>query len=140
MVIFATLFQHCQTLWKSTLKMTTLFRRCLTLFNSTMKYTTLFQCCWTLRISTLRYITLFQPWFEVVWPRDVISTLKQRWTDIEMFAGIYVKNCYSVHSRLFIIARKRNWILWRNSSRRSYCNDCICHRNYSDDTYDCRHY
>ena len=30
MVIFATLFRRCPTLWKSTLKMTTLFRRCLT--------------------------------------------------------------------------------------------------------------
>ena len=41
MVIFATLFQRCRTLWKLTLKMTTLFRRCLTLFNSMLKYTTL---------------------------------------------------------------------------------------------------
>ena len=41
MVVFATLFRRCPTLWKSTLKMTTLFRRCLTLFNSTLKYTTL---------------------------------------------------------------------------------------------------
>ena len=41
MVIFATLFRRCPTLWKSTLKTTTLFRRCLTLFNSTLKYTTL---------------------------------------------------------------------------------------------------
>ena len=38
MVIFATLFRRCPTLWKSTLKMKTLFRRCLTLFNSTLKY------------------------------------------------------------------------------------------------------
>ena len=42
MVIFATLFRHCPTLSKSTLKMTSLFRRCLTLFNSTLKNTTLF--------------------------------------------------------------------------------------------------
>ena len=34
MVIIASLFRRCPTLWKSTLKTTTLFRRCLTLFNS----------------------------------------------------------------------------------------------------------
>ena len=38
MVIFATLFRRCPTLWKSTLKMATFFWRCLTLFNSTLKY------------------------------------------------------------------------------------------------------
>ena len=48
MVIFATLFRRCPTLWKSKLKMTTLFRRCLTLFNPIMKNTTLFQRCSTL--------------------------------------------------------------------------------------------
>ena len=48
MVISATLFWCCPTVWKSTLKMTTLFRRCLTWFNSTLKYTTLFQRCWML--------------------------------------------------------------------------------------------
>ena len=37
MVIFATLFRRCPTLWKSTLKMTTLFRCCPTLFSSTLK-------------------------------------------------------------------------------------------------------
>ena len=42
MVIFATLFRRCPTLWKSTLKMAMLFRRCLTLFNSTLKNTTCF--------------------------------------------------------------------------------------------------
>ena len=74
MVIFATLFRRCPTLWKSTLKMTTLFRRCLMLFNSTLKYTTLFQRCWMLWISTLTYTTLFQHWFDIVGRRDVIST------------------------------------------------------------------
>ena len=54
MVIFATLFRRCPTLWKSTLKMTTLFRRCLTLFNSTLKYTTLFQRCKFQRWRTQR--------------------------------------------------------------------------------------
>ena len=34
MVIFATLFRRCPTLWMTTLKMTTLFWRFLTLFNS----------------------------------------------------------------------------------------------------------
>ena len=43
MVTFAKLFQRCQTLRKSTLKMTTLFRRCLRLFNSRLKHTRLFQ-------------------------------------------------------------------------------------------------
>ena len=41
MVIIASLFRRCPTLWKSTLKTTTLFRHCLTLFNSTLKYITL---------------------------------------------------------------------------------------------------
>ena len=40
-VIFATLFWRCPTLWKSTLKMTKLFRCCLTFVNSTLKYTKL---------------------------------------------------------------------------------------------------
>ena len=48
MVISATLFRRCPTLWKSALKMTTLFRRCLTLFSSTLKNTALFQRCSTL--------------------------------------------------------------------------------------------
>ena len=74
MVIFATLFRRCPTLWKSTLKMTKLFWRCLTLFNSTLKNTTLFQRCSTLYISTLAYTTLFQSWFDVMRRRDVIST------------------------------------------------------------------
>ena len=42
MVIFATLFRRCPTLWKSMLKRTILFRRCTMLFNSTLKNTTLF--------------------------------------------------------------------------------------------------
>ena len=57
MVIFATLFRHCPTLWKSTLKMKTFFRRCPTLFS-----------------STLKNATLFQRWFDDVRRRDVIST------------------------------------------------------------------
>ena len=57
MVIFATLFRHCPTLWKSTLKMKTFFRRCPTLFS-----------------STLKNATLFQRWFDVVRRHDVIST------------------------------------------------------------------
>ena len=48
MVIFATSFRRCPTLWKSTLKMTTLFRRCLTLFSSTFKNKMLFPRCCTL--------------------------------------------------------------------------------------------
>ena len=88
MVLFAKLFRRCPTLWKSTLKMTKLFQRCLTLFNSTLKNTALFQRCSTLQISTLTYTTMFQGWFDVVWPRNVISIQKQRETDVEMFAGI----------------------------------------------------
>ena len=57
MVIFATLFRHCPTLWKSTLKMKTFFRRCPTLFS-----------------STLKNATFFQRWFDVVRRHDVIST------------------------------------------------------------------
>ena len=87
MVISATLFRRCPTLWKSTLKMTKLFQRCLTLFNSTLKNTALFQRCSTLQISMLTYTTLFQHWFDVVRRRNVISTQKQRGTDVEMFAG-----------------------------------------------------
>ena len=48
MVIFATLFRCCPTLWKSTLKMTTLFRHCLTLLNSKLKNSKLFRHCSTL--------------------------------------------------------------------------------------------
>ena len=48
MVIFATLFRRCPTLWKSTLKMTTLFRHCLTLLSSKLKNSKLFRHCSTL--------------------------------------------------------------------------------------------
>ena len=73
MVIFATLFQRCPTLLKSTLKMTTLFWRCLTMFKSTLKWTTLIRVCSTLEISTLTYTTLFQRWFDAGRRHDVIS-------------------------------------------------------------------
>ena len=52
--------------------MTTLFRRYLTLFMSTLKYT-----------------TLFQRWFDIGPRRDVASTKRQRWNNVEMFAGWY---------------------------------------------------
>ena len=51
MVIFATWFRRCPTLWKSTVKMTTLFWRCLMLFSSTLKNTTLFRRCSTLEFQ-----------------------------------------------------------------------------------------
>ena len=91
MLIFATLFRRCPTLWKSTLRMTTLFRRCLTLFSSTLKNTMLSQRYSTLQISTLTYTTMFQRWLDGVWRRDVIPTQKQRWTDVEMSAGYWSK-------------------------------------------------
>ena len=72
MVIFTTLFPHWPTLWNSTLKKTTLFRRCLTLLT-----------------SALNYKMLFQRWFKVVPRRDVISTKRQRWNNVEMFAGFH---------------------------------------------------
>ena len=37
--------------------------------------------------STLRYTTLLPRWFDIMRRRDVISTQKQRWNDVEMFAG-----------------------------------------------------
>ena len=33
----------------------------------------------------------FQHWCDFVWRRDVISTWKQRWTDVQMFAGCLPK-------------------------------------------------
>ena len=67
MVIFATLFRRCSTLWKSTLKMT-LFRRCPTLFRRCLTFNS------TLKNTTLTYKTLLQRWFDVVQRRDVKST------------------------------------------------------------------
>ena len=45
----------------------------------------------TLLISTLTYATLFQRWFDVGQCRDFISTQKQRWTDVEMFAESFLE-------------------------------------------------
>ena len=41
----------------------------------------------TLYISTLKYATLFQRWFDVVPRCDIASTKRQRWNNIEIFAG-----------------------------------------------------
>ena len=75
MVIFATLFRRCPTLWKLTLKMTTLFRRCPTLWKLTLKMTTLFRRCLTLFNSTLKYTTLLNVVDFNVDVRNVVSTL-----------------------------------------------------------------
>ena len=42
--------------------------------------------CWTL--WTMKYTTLFQRWFDVAPRRDVVSTKRQRWNNVEMFAGM----------------------------------------------------
>ena len=67
---------------------TTLFRRCLTLFMSTLKYTTLFQC-----------------WFDVVPRRDVASTKRQRWNNVEMIAGLRLLQqiLNNTHSKIVVI-------------------------------------
>ena len=66
--------------------MTTLFRRCLTLFMSTLKYTTLFQC-----------------WFDVVPRRDVASTKRQRWNNVEMFPVANGEKLLTNFVKLFIL-------------------------------------
>ena len=96
MVIF-TLFQNLTTLFISTLKMTNLFRGCITLYISTLIYTALIQRLSTLQIPTLKYKTLFQHWFDIAPRRDVVSTKRQRWNKVEMFAGIS-----SLHNRWLV--------------------------------------
>ena len=76
--------------WNSTLKMTTLFRRWIMFFISTLKYKTLIRLCSTLQIPILNHTTLFQLWFDVVPRRDVVLTKRQRWNNVEIFAGIDV--------------------------------------------------
>ena len=60
--------------------MTTLFRRRLTLFMSTLKYT-----------------TSFQRWFDIVPRRDVASTKRQSWDNVEMFAWFIIFKNYYIH-------------------------------------------
>ena len=79
MIIFATLFRRCPTLWKPRLKMATLFRRCVTLFNAMLKYTTLLNVlnyndavCNV--VSTLLW-RIATPWSNI----NLKTTLKRRW-------------------------------------------------------------
>ena len=90
-------------LWNSTLKMTTLFWRCLTLFISMLKYTTLIRRCSTLQFRTLKYTTLFQHWFDVVPRRDILSTKRQRWNNVEMFAGFLKTFLYLCFHNLLLV-------------------------------------
>ena len=97
MVIFATLFRRCPTLWKSKLKTTTLFRRCLKLFNSTLKYTTLFQRCRMLiwRCATSRRhinlkATLNRRW-NVCWVWRFSSSV---WTIFVYFSDVSTSPCF----------------------------------------------
>ena len=100
MVIFATLFRRCPTLWKSKLKTTTLFRRCLKLFNSTLKYTTLFQRCRMLiwRCATSRRhinlkATLNRRWnvWRYVWVWRFSSSV---WTIFVYFSDVSTSPCF----------------------------------------------
>ena len=58
----------------------------------------------------MTYITLFQRWFDVVPRRIAISTQKQRWTDVEMFAGKSLSKFHSLNLRL-----------WHRWVTKSYC-------------------
>ena len=52
-------------------------------------------------VSAMTYTTLFQRWFDVVRRRDVISTQKQRGTDVEMFAGVLPQTNLEPSYKLF---------------------------------------
>ena len=79
MVIFATLFRRCPTLWKSTLKETTLFRRCLV-----QRWKT--QCCFNVvlrckfqRWHTQRCFNVDLTLCNVATSYNIKTTLNRRW-------------------------------------------------------------
>ena len=57
-------------------------------------FTALFRRCLTLFMWMLKYATLFQRLFGVVPSRDIASTKRQRWNNVEMFSGLTpISNC-----------------------------------------------
>ena len=98
-VIFTTLFQRLPTFWNSTLKMTALIQRCLTLFILTLKYTALIRRRSTLTITNVEIHNVVSTLIWCCPTRDVVSTKRQRWNNVEMFAGKFSRSL--VHNKKF---------------------------------------
>ena len=79
MVIFATLFRRCPTLWKSTLKMTTLFRRCLVQRWKTQRCFNVVLRCKFQRWHTQRCFNVDLTLCNVATSYNIKTTLNRRW-------------------------------------------------------------
>ena len=97
---------------------------------STLQYTTLIRRCSTLYISTLKYTTLFQCWFDIVPRRDVASTKRQRWNNVEMFAGL-------VRSTEWRISSFNHWKGWSKTTWIHFSRKHVI--NYSNKTFPFTH-
>ena len=80
MVIFATLFRRCPTLWKSTLKMTTLFRRCLVQRWKTQRCFNVVLRCKFQSWHTQRCFNVDLTLCNVATSYNIKTTLNRRWS------------------------------------------------------------
>ena len=113
MVIFATLFRHCPTLWKSTLKMTTLFRRCLTLFNSLLKT----QRCFNVvkRCKFWRWLT--QRWFNVHLTLCDVATSHQPKNNVGSTLKCLLGCAYTFRGNLYLTKIHKNSFFFNMTSQ-----------------------